>query len=110
MPTWGRKHRVAIQVGVGGVEQLGGQGLAARGRDDEVDVRRAEGVAAGGAQQLAHRLIGGHRIIGGLDGLEVKAASGWPLSPNTRPLTVTGSPGKPAAICAPRGKGGACWR
>ena len=65
-----REGGVGVEVGVAGDEDVRGDRPVALGLDPVVDVRRAHRVAAHGAQQLAARAVGGHRVAGRDDAAE----------------------------------------
>src|SRR5579859_1626934 len=65
-----REHRVGLDVGAAGHEDVRGQRAVPRRGGDEVDVRRAVRVALGRRQQRADRAVGRDRVVGRHDGAE----------------------------------------
>ena len=65
-----REHRVRIEIGRAGHEQMGRDRLVAGRRDDHVDVPRAVGMAPHLRQHAADRAVGRHRVEGRPDRAE----------------------------------------
>ena len=58
-----REHRIALQIGVGAVEDVGGDLLVTLGRYDEMNMRRPPGVTAGRLQHPAHGPVRRDRVV-----------------------------------------------